>query len=94
MRTLGTLIVLFLIFGVVNPFMSSIGYTQTSVEQDLPCASLGMDVPGVSFSGQGYVFRGYLVNLYTDRSGTRVPSCPDQLQTNSSYAWTFMEWPV
>jgi hypothetical protein len=94
MRTLGTLIIFFLIFGFVNPLLSPIGYEQASAEQDLYCTGLGMDVPGVSFSGQGHIFRGYLVNLYIDRSGTRIPSCPDQLQTNSTYAWTFMDWPI
>jgi len=94
MRGLGSLIIIFLLFGIINPFFSSNGYSQTSVEDDYNCAALNMDIPGVSFDGAGYIFRGGLVNVYIEREGTRIPSCPDQLQTNSSVSWTFMEWPA
>lgn len=93
MRSLGTLIILFLLFGIVNPFFSSIGYTQTSVEDDYYCDGLNMDIPGVAFDGEGYIFRGYFVNITIERSGTRIPSCPDQLQTTSNISWDFMNWP-
>lgn len=93
MRTLGSLIVLFLVFGIISPFFSTNGYSQTSVEGDFMCNALSMEIPGTSFQGSGYIFRGYLVNVSIERSGIRIPSCPDQLQTNSQVSWTTMTWP-
>jgi|GEM_PF-1567286 len=93
MRTLGSLIVIFILFGIISPFFTQVGYHQQSVEGDYMCTSLNLDIPGTSFTGSGYVFMTYLVNISVNRSGTRIPSCPDQIQTTMNIAYNFMQWP-
>lgn len=93
MRTLGSLIVIFILFGIISPFFTQVGYSQQTTDGDYLCQSSNMDMPGVSFVGSGYVFMTYLVNVHIDRSGTRIPSCSDQIQTTMDIAYNFMQWP-
>jgi len=96
MRTIGTLVVLFIIAGIIIPFAVGARYSQESTERaDCVCDSVdSTTIPCVSFEGEGHIFITYLVNVRIERSGTRIPSCPDQLRTETNHTFSFMEWPV
>lgn len=94
MRTIGTLVILFLIAGFAIPFLTPTGYTQNGTEAECECEAIGeLDIPCTHFSGEGYIFQAYLVNVQLTREGTRIPSCPKQIRTETSTSFSFMEWP-
>lgn len=96
MRTIGSLVVLFLVAGLIIPFIIGANYGQNSVDTNCVCVPVdpNLQIPCSTFSGDGYLFMTYVVNLYIERSGTRIPSCTDQLQTNTNHSFSFMTWPA